>query len=59
LNKAFDIAVKTGLVDAILANSEGSFDWHGDLATKLAKEKALSGILALVKSPFNAIKQAN
>jgi digeranylgeranylglycerophospholipid reductase len=59
LNKAFDIAVKTGLVDAILANSEVSFDWHGDLATKLAKEKALSGILALVKSPFNAIKQAN
>ncbi|MBN1367717.1 MAG: NAD(P)/FAD-dependent oxidoreductase [Dehalococcoidales bacterium] len=59
LGKAFDIAVETGMVEAILAAPEVSFDWHGDLAARLVKEKALSGILKLVKSPFHVVKQVN
>ena len=59
LGKVFDIAVKAGLINSILDNPEVSFDWHGDLAARLVKEKALSGILALVKSPFSEIKQTN
>jgi hypothetical protein len=59
LDKIFDIAIKTGLADSLLNKPEVSFDWHGDVAAKLIKEKALAGILELAKSPFYAIKQSN
>ncbi len=59
LDKAFDIAKKTGLVDSLLENPAVSFDWHGDAAVRLVKEKALAGIWELVKSPFYALKQSN
>jgi geranylgeranyl reductase family protein len=59
LDKVFDIANKTGLADSLLKKPEVSFDWHGNVAIKLVKEKALAGILELAKSPFYAIKQSN
>jgi geranylgeranyl reductase family protein len=59
LDKIFDIAIKTGLADSLLNKPEVSFDWHGDVAAKLIREKALAGILELAKSPFYAIKQSN
>lgn len=57
LSKAFDITARAGLIDAILADPEVSFDWHGDLAGRIMRQKALSGVLALVKSSFRLLKQ--
>ena len=53
------MANKTGLADSLLKKPEVSFDWLGNVAIKLVKEKALAGILELAKSPFYAIKQSN
>jgi len=59
LVKIFETVRRTGLVDSLLENPTVSFDWHGEVATKLVKEKALAGILELVKAPFYALKQSN
>ena len=53
MGKILEIIRNAGIVDLLLQRPDVTFDWHGDVAMKIMKEKAIAGILTLVRSPFS------
>jgi len=55
IDKIFKIAQSNGIVNSLLQSDEITFDWHGQAVKKLIREKALAGILNVVKLPFSRV----
>jgi len=55
IDKLFEIAQSNGIVASLLESDEVTFDWHGQTVKKLIREKALTGIWDIIKSPLSRI----
>lgn len=53
MDKIFEVVEDNGIVESYLKMEEVSFDRHAEIAKKLLREKALSGIWQVIRKPFS------
>ena len=51
IDRIFEIAINSGIVDELLEADDLSFDWHSRAILRVARKKALTSVLGMIQAP--------
>ncbi len=55
IDRIFNIIKSNHIDEALLKADDLSFDWHGEVALRLLRHRAMSKALKVMKAPFSLI----